>query len=255
MFTSADSLLIEVAGVFVPALIITVFSILYSYQITARYKRAIKRLYKMSFKGVDTERKRIAAEMHDHLALHSITLSQEIASLKKKLNDDQLKELIRIESYFDLFQHRTHQIIEYMYPKVLIESDWEASLEQLAQQLSIGKIRVSFESFVTSYPKKEWLYHTYWAIQEIVTNAVRHSKVNRIQISAVNENGFACISIHYRATPEANNWMKSKISMKSGLGTQIINDRLDIIGAKMNVEIQDGVVTHSIILENENINS
>jgi signal transduction histidine kinase len=88
MFTSADLLLVEIAGVFLPALIITVFSVVFSYRITGRYKMAIKRLYKMSFKGVDTERKRIASEMHDHLALHSLTITSEFDTLKKRLVGD-----------------------------------------------------------------------------------------------------------------------------------------------------------------------
>ena len=125
MFTSADLLLVEIAGVFLPALIITVFSVVFSYRITGRYKMAIKRLYKMSFKGVDTERKRIASEMHDHLALHSLTITSEFDTLKKRLVGEDLNSLLKIESYYDLFRYRTHQIVEYMYPKGFVDSDWE----------------------------------------------------------------------------------------------------------------------------------
>jgi signal transduction histidine kinase len=255
MFTSADLLLTEIAGVFLPALIVTVFSVVFSYRITSRYKRAIKRLYKMSFNGVDTERKRIASELHDHLALHSITITSEFEDLKKRLGGEDLDSVLKIESMYDLFRYRTHQIVEYMYPKGFVESDWEGSLIQLANHLSMGEVRVSFETFTKDYPKSEYLQNIYWVLQEIITNAIRHSKVNRIQLSVNSENDDFCIFIHYRATREAAAWFNKKAEIKNGMGTLIINDRLEIIGAKLSTEIKDHVMTHLIRIKNENTHS
>ena len=255
MFTSADLLLTEIAGVFLPALIVTVFSVVFSYRITSRYKRAIKRLYKMSFNGVDTERKRIASELHDHLALHSITITSEFEDLKKRLGGEDLDSVLKIESMYDLFRYRTHQIVEYMYPKGFVESDWEGSLIQLANHLSMGEVRVSFETFTKDYPKSEYLQNTYWVLQEIITNAIRHSKVNRIQLSVNSENDNFCIFIHYRATREAAAWFNKKAEIKNGMGTLIINDRLEIIGAKLSTEIKDHVMTHLIRIKSENTHS
>jgi signal transduction histidine kinase len=252
MFTSADLLLIEIAGVFFPAVIVTVFAVVFYYRITARYKKVIKRLYNMSFNGVDSERKRIATDMHDHLALHSLTVTSEFDALKKRLDGEDLDSLLKIESLYDLFQYRTHQIVEYMYPKGFVDSDWESSLIQLANHLSMGDVRVTFETFTKDYPKSESLQNTYWVLQEIITNAIRHSKVNRIQLSVSNEDDDFCIFIHYRATPEATAWFYKKAGIKNGMGTLIINDRLEIIGAKLNTQIKDRVLTHLIKIKTEN---
>ncbi len=252
MFTSGDSLLIKLTVVILPALIVLVGTIIYSYVVINRYSKTLTRLYRSSFRGVDTERKRIASELHNHFALHAINSAEQFESLKTKLSGVELEDLKNIQANFQVFQHQTHQVIEYMYPKGLLESDWSGSLNLLSQQMSIGNVRVTFESFVQNVPQNDWLYHTYWAIQEIVTNAIRHSGVNRIQISALDEDGYFKISIHYRATEMAKLWVKSKSMSKSGLGTLIVKDRLNIVGAKMEVEIQDGVVTHTITLKNEN---
>ncbi len=252
MFTSGDSLLIKLTAVILPAFIVLIGTIIYSYVVINRYSKTLSRLYRSSFTGVDTERKRIASELHDHFALHAITVAEQFESLKTKIHGNELAELNTIQTNFQIFQHRTHQIIEYMYPKGLLESDWEGSLNLLSQQMSIGNIRVTFESFAQNVPQYDWLYHTYWAIQEIVTNAIRHSGVNRIQISASDEDGFFAICIHYRATTQAKQWIQSKSKSTSGLGSLIVRDRLNIVGAKMSVEIQDGVVTHTITLKNEN---
>jgi signal transduction histidine kinase len=91
------------------------------------------------------------------------------------------------------------------------------------------------------------LYHTYWAIQEIVTNAIRHAKVNTIQITATEESTEFILCVHYRATDNANKWISS--NAKAGLGTLIVQDRLQIVGAKMIVEVKDNVVTHTVIID------
>jgi signal transduction histidine kinase len=244
MFSSADLLLIEVAGVFVPAIVITVFTIFYSYKLTVRYKRAIKRLYQMGFKGIDTERKRIAIEMHDHLAEHSITVADEFVELKRRLQGEDLELLKRIENNSDLFRFKTHQIVEYMYPKGLFDSDWRSSLQQLADKMSIGNVRVTFESFADNAPSHEWLHHTYWAIQEIITNAIRHAKVNRIQITTTEEPTVFVICVHYRCTQYAKKWFDT--NSKVGLGTLIVQDRLNIVGAELKIEVSDEVVTHLV---------
>jgi signal transduction histidine kinase len=254
MFISGDTFILNLLNLILPTLIILLGTIIYSYKIINRYSKALKRLYSSSFRGVDTERKRIATELHDHLAVHTIAFYEHINSLKSMLTGNQLTHLQKIETNFNLFNHKTHQIIEYMYPRVLENLDWEGSFKQLAYELTMGSIRVDFESFATSSPKNDWLFHTYWAIKEVVTNAIRHGNAKKIQITAIDEDKQFILAVHYLATDAAKKWLASKPKSKKGLGNTIIQDRLSIAGAKMNIEIFEGVVTQSIILKNENIN-
>jgi signal transduction histidine kinase len=90
------------------------------------------------------------------------------------------------------------------------------------------------------------LHHAYWAIQEIVTNAIRHAQVNRVQIIATEETKQFILCVHYRATENARKWLSS--NTKAGLGTLIVKDRLQIIDANMHVEIKDDVVTQTLII-------
>jgi len=113
---------------------------------------------------------------------------------------------------------------------------------------------VTFDSYAVSAPEGDWLYHTYWAIQELITNAIRHANIQNVQITAIDEEQYFILSIHYRATEEAKKWIESNSKFKKGMGTMIILDRLSIVNAKMKIEIIEGVVTHSIILKNENSN-
>jgi signal transduction histidine kinase len=254
MSISGDSLLISLTLILLPSLLTLLGVIIYSYIVIKRYKHALSRLFRSSFRGVDSERKRIASELHDYLALHTISFNEDMNLLKSTLNGNDLNNLHKLENNFNLFKHKTHQIVEYMYPKVLLDLDWKASFQQLANELSIGSINVEFESFASSFPKYDWIFHTYWAIKEIVTNAIRHGNAENIQITATDEDNLFILAIHYLASDETKKWIDSKPSSNTGLGNLIIQDRLSIAGAKMKIEIIDGVVTQSIILKNEDIN-
>jgi signal transduction histidine kinase len=255
MHTSGDSLLIEVFGVFIPAILVTIFAILYANQTRIRYGKVMKRLYRSSFKGVDTERKRIASELHDQLGAHWVVMTQHFTSLKSNLNGEALDELLRLEDDYHLFKDKTHQIVEFMYPKGLSNPDWDTSFKSLASQMSMGEVIVSYESDAEKYPSGNSLYHAYWAVQEIVTNAVKHARVKRVQITSCDDDDHLNIIVVYRATPEALAWIKSKSSSKNGYGLLIIEDRLNIIGGHQKVIVQDGVLSHIISIPYGNSDS
>ena len=255
MYTSGDSLLIEVFGVFIPAILVTIFALLYANQTRIRYGKVMKRLYRSSFKGVDTERRRIASELHDQLGAHWVVMTQHFRSLKPKLEGEALDELLRLENDYHLFKDKTHQIVEFMYPKGLSNPDWNTSFKLLALQMSMGEVIVSYESDAEKYPSVNSLHHAYWAVQEIVTNAVKHARVKRVQITSCDDDDHLNIIVVYRATPEALAWIKCKSSSKNGYGLLIIEDRLNIIGAHQKVIVQDGVLSHIISIPYGNSDS
>lgn len=255
MLSSGDSLLLSLLVILVPALFILVGTFIYSRTLLRRYSHVLRRLYRTSFKGVDTERKRIASELHDELGAHWVLMSQHFNILKSELKEEQLNKLLQMETDYHLFKDKTHQIVEFMYPKGLSNPDWVSSFESLAFQMSMGDIRVSFESHSDRYPSENFLHHSYWAIQEIITNAIKHAHVSRIQISAIDEEKTFNMMVVYRATPEAKAWINNKSSSKKGYGTAIIEDRIRIIGAKQIIKDQDKVVTHTISIPYESPNS
>ncbi len=255
MYNSADSLLIEVVGVFIPAILVTLFILLYANRIVNRYGKAMKRLYRSSFQGVDSERKRIASELHDQLGAHWVVMSQHFNRLKSNLKGEELAEILRLENDYHLFKDKTHQIVEFMYPKGLSNPDWDSSFKSLALQMSLGEVIVSYESDAEKYPTRISLHHAYWAIQEIVTNAVKHAHVKRVQITSCDDDHHLNIIVVYRATQEAIAWTKGKSSSKNGYGILIIEDRLNIIGGRQKIHVQDGVLSHIISIPYENSDS
>ena len=65
MPNSGDSLLINLFLILIPAFGFLLVSFLISRYLILRYTRALSRLYKMNFNSLESERKRIANDMHD----------------------------------------------------------------------------------------------------------------------------------------------------------------------------------------------
>ena len=255
MSNSGDSLIISLFAITSTAAIILIGTFTFSRIVLRRYSAVVHRLYNLSFKGVDTERKRIASELHDQLGAHWVRMSHNFERLKTELNAEQLIALNQLEVDYQLFKDKTHQIVEFMYPKGLATPNWKTSFKSMALQMSMGNVRVFFESHAERHPSENFLHHAYWAVQEILTNAIKHAHVSRIQISTVDEEGVLNIMVVYRATPEAVKWITGKRNAKGGFGTLIIGDRLRIIGAKQKITVQDQVVTHTISVPYENSDS
>ena len=241
--------------ILVPALFILVGTFIYSRTLLRRYSRVLRRLYRTSFKGVDTERKRIARELHDELGVHWVVMNQHFNRLKSDLTGENREQLLRLENEYHLFKDKTHQIVEFMYPKGLSNPDWDSSFKSLALQMSMGEVIVSYESDAEKYPTRNSLHHAYWAVQEIVTNAVKHAHVKRVQVTSCDDDDQLSIIVVYRATQEAIAWAKGTSSTKNGYGILIIEDRLNIIGGRQKINVQDGVLSHIISIPYENSDS
>jgi|LauGreDrversion4_2_1035121.scaffolds.fasta_scaffold54152_3 two-component system, NarL family, sensor histidine kinase UhpB len=255
MLSSGDSLLLSLLIILVPALFILVGTFIYSRTLLRRYSRVLRRLYRTSFKGVDTERKRIARELHDELGVHWVVMNQHFNRLKSDLTGENREQLLRLENEYHLFKDKTHQIVEFMYPKGLSNPDWDSSFKSLALQMSMGEVIVSYESDAEKYPTRNSLHHAYWAVQEIVTNAVKHAHVKRVQVTSCDDDDQLSIIVVYRATQEAIAWAKGTSSTKNGYGILIIEDRLNIIGGRQKINVQDGVLSHIISIPYGNSDS
>jgi len=255
MLNSGDSLLLSLFVIIVPALIILAGTFIYSRGLIHRYSKVVSRLYQMSFNGADNERRRISSELHDHLGWHSIHMSKGFESLRSKLDEEEQFELKKLEEQHNRFKTQIHQIVEYMYPRGLDEHDWKGSFHSLAGSLTSNDIRVYLEWDVNRTPNDKSLPHAYWAVKEIITNAVKHAGVNRIQLSVVDEDDVFVVSITYKATKGVLKWLKTKSKSTKGIGRLIIRDRLSVIGAKEHVEVENSAVTHEISLNYEGTHS
>lgn len=255
MLDSADSFLISIAGIFIPAVLVTVFTFIYSWLYLRRYRKAISRLYKASFSGIDTERKRIANILHDHTGSHSILIKQELDSLASHADEEQTKIIESIKSRHQSFINASRQMVEDLYPKELMNENWIESFQKLSLHMSTVNTKVVFENDCRRTPPRTKLNHAYWVVQEKITNIIKHTGTTSIQLLTTEENQHFAISIVYKATPDARKWLKEIRRKSFGRGIFIIQDRLNIINADNDISICDNFIIDLIEIPYEDSNS
>ena len=121
--------------------------------------------------------------------------------------------------------------------------------------MSSGSSLVTFENNANRTPSTDLLHHAFWAVQEKITNILRHSKCKSIQLTITEEDHHFVICILYEATPVAKKWLRRAKKTGLGRGSYIIADRLNIIKAKNSITIEDGYIIDLIRINYEDSNS
>lgn len=243
MQISEDYFLIRLAAILIPALSLFIGSMVINFLIIKKYSRALKRLYQMNFKGVETERKRIANDMHDQVGFTIMQVRNSLQEASKKGLDNQALEQINLAQYLIGDLHLSlRQLIENVYPRELMESNWKESFEQLAMGISLGKRHVEMDIEVKSELNTKQLHQMFRLTQEMLANIFTHAKVERVTMHVYEEDDLVMLNFTYQSS-----WMRIPlITRLHGRGTFIIKERMRLLDAKYKKYYEDGY-KHEII--------
>jgi glucose-6-phosphate-specific signal transduction histidine kinase len=243
MQISEDYFLIRVAAIIVPAFALLIGSMIISLLVIKRYSRAVKRLYQMNFHGVETERKGIANDMHDEIGYTIMQVNNSLQEASKKTLDNQAIEQINLAQHLIGDLHLSlRQLIENVYPRELMVTNWKDSFEQLAQGMSIGNRHINVDIEVDSELNTKQLHQMFRLTQEMLANAFTHSKAESVSLQIYQES--ECLKMNF--TYKSSRFFLPKIKSHTGRGSFIIAERLRLLDAKSSNYYQDGYI-HEII--------
>jgi signal transduction histidine kinase len=159
-------------------------------QTIQKHREELKGLTAQLFQSQETERKRIARELHDEAgqALTGINFSLETIEKSLSSRDDPIKELVQ-ETKKQI--HRTYQemrrISYRLHPALLTDLGLEPALDAYLSQISkhcdleIHFRMVGFEDRID--PDLETLL--YRLSQEALTNTVKHARAEKFRLSII----------------------------------------------------------------------
>ena len=197
-----------------------------------------KRLESEILEIQETERQRIARDLHVDLGQQLTGLSFMLQTLENKLVSKEVEEsddVNQIANFLDQAISQTRVISRQLYAEEIVATGLIPALRNLA-----GNINHSFgidcrvESSETSIDLKIMaLENLYRIAQEAVNNAVRHGKPEKIQILLSRENGSYCMEISddgigFDSTAKQN-----------GLGQRSIEYRARSIGGTFDIDTRD----------------
>ncbi|MEN3325157.1 PAS domain S-box protein [Mariniflexile soesokkakense] len=149
------------------------------------YQKSLQNLTTEMMLVEEKQRKEIAANIHDHLSQSLVISKMKLNDLNKEIqSNEKRKEIGIIIKHISEALENTRKITYELSPPVLYELGLIEAIHWLAEKIGDeNKVKVQFTTDFNEIELTEpKLILIYRAIQEILTNAVKHSGTNQIDI-------------------------------------------------------------------------
>ncbi len=199
----------------------------------------------------EKERKRIGIDLHDDLGQHLNGIALLLEALQLKLNQKgqpETAEVERIKSLLLKTMNHAHRVAHDLASVDLQTDDLEAALQQLADHAETMfdldcKLNTDVEVPTLPQPVVKQLYKI---AQEAVTNAIKHGKAKKVNMTLATTDGALIMTIRNDGEP-----FPETLGLKNRMGLRIMNYRAHVIGAAVSVRGQGesgAIVTCSVPL-------
>lgn len=226
--------LIFLSVVFVLLLIVGVF-LLYRAKQKARQEKDAIRIEEQQ-KGIkaiiqtqESERKRIAKELHDGIVQQLVGLKLSLINYFEGKETENSKKILQILSNSS---EELREISHKMMPRTLAENGLVPAIEDMLRN-SIGNTSIQYK-FEHNVPSKRLSENIELAIyritQELITNVIKHSNAKNVAVQLFKTKGHAVLIVEDDGKGIELN------SKEHGIGLRNISSRLDTINGKVNFE-------------------
>jgi signal transduction histidine kinase len=191
----------------------------------------------------ETERKRIAQDLHDDISskLNVVSLNSHLLNRDGLTSTEILEITTNIIEITGKALQSTRRIAHDLLPPVLDKFGLDAGIEELCSDYNSSKVVVATykNAIVFDEVEKEMSLHLFRILQELMNNSVRHGKASSISIRFELVDGFkTCFysdnGLGFDATNAKN---------QAGLGMKNIQSRVDFLNGsiKINSSLNKGI--------------
>ncbi len=183
--------------------------------------------------GLEKERARIGADFHDELSPLLSTVKTRI-NFFQLTNAEDLAERQQANDHIEEVIKRMRQISFNLMPNTLLRDGLIKALEEYVEFLNrVHRIRFTFTATEECMLEESKAVNVYRIMQEVIHNAIKHSKASEISIEIRDKKN--AIDIRVCDNGCGFNY-KKKLAEKTGIGLGSINNRVMITGGKMFVD-------------------
>lgn len=222
--------------------------IIYFFVSIIRYHRRYMRLQREKiFAEItirETERKRIAGDLHDSLGPLLSAVKLNISSVDVESTEDRLV-LDKTGGYLDEIIGSLRRISHDLLPNTLERRGLVEAIREFINQVNT-KQSLNIQLFIVkeiSIPKEKEI-HIFRMIQEIVHNTIKHSGANILQIGFSEEGGhLLCLT-----KDDGKGFDKEKaLTASHGLGLRSLESRCEILNGVLTLDSTPGEGTNYFI--------
>lgn len=194
------------------------------------------KLIKASIEGQNSERQRIAQELHDQIGGNLSAIKLQFSDFKHK-NKIYNKVTQQIDDTYQLVRDLSHNMI----PKKFIDYPFTKLIEEYIYNITSEDQQISFDP----YPKEDinklkekTQIEIYSIIQELLTNIIKHARASKIDIQ------LHLLEKMIKIIVEDNGVGFNTQKKNTGIGLQNIKSRLDIFNGILHIdsEINRGTI-------------
>lgn len=199
-------------------------------------------LYNAMIQGQERERSRIARDLHDGLggilASTKLKLSAVAVNISQKGQVDTNIDLHAIIDQLDHSVDELRRIARNMMPESLLYMGLEAALRDLCNAMAHNGLQIDFQA---SYLRKDYpqpfLIAVYRILQELLANAVKHSKASQVWIQCTEAAG----KFHINFEDNGIGFdPKNSILVDKGIGISNIRNRVEILNGQLEIDAAIG---------------
>src|SRR5258706_5701233 len=200
-----------------------------SYEMTHRGYREAMVASRHLNETLEAEVKRIAHALHDEAGQLLVSVHLALAELEEDVPQSASSRLRQVKALLDQVEHQLRNLSHDLRPTVLDDLGWLPAVRFLADAVSRrAHLPVEVLSTVTGRLSAAAETALYRAVQEALTNVVRHSRAGRVQIQADREGG----TLVCQVVDDGIGFAVATPNGHAGLGLRGMRERLNAVGGQ-----------------------
>lgn len=200
------------------------------------YFNRLKRFNQMNkiaiLKSLEREREKISNDLHDAASSLIAEFTSKLLEIKNtdNLNNQTYEKINHLHQRIQAYNQDLSHNIEDIYPKELLVDNWAEAIQSLAFRFQTDACKIICDFGEIPNIKKEIQIQSYRAIQEILTNIIKHCSPFAITIQCYYEKKEIHVYFLYRFL-KAN----SLNLPTAGRGTSVLINRIKFIKGKLSL--------------------
>ena len=196
-------------------------------------------LYNAILQGEERERSRIARDLHDGLGGMLANVKMKLSTVSNTMDktantQESAADLFSITNQLDQSVNELRRVARNLMPESLLYMGLEHALSDLCKGMQQQDCSIDFQaSHLSNNYSQSFLIAIYRIVQELLTNAIKHSKASQVWVQCREEN--KVFFLHVEDNGEG--FDPDKIHQnRHGFGLENIQNRIHILNGKLEID-------------------
>jgi len=195
--------------------------------------------------GQESERKRIAQDLHDRLGsmlamvkLHFTTVNKSLAELQDQARERYEEANALLDQACDEVRKVAHDMVS----GVLVDFGLVAALKKMAESITkSGELRVDVMAYgMTERIDRPFEITLYRIVQELTGNVLKHAKANELTVQLIKKDNNLNITVE----DDGTGFELSSLRGKEGMGLRNLEERVKSLNGDFSIDSSPGNGTH-----------